>query len=151
MLYALFSGRRPIIGRTQMTEALCAALHCGFPMVEPFPPRLDQPNGEAYLREILRGKGSGKGDTRMDPTLGILRFDDDTPVAFAGHHYGWRDDFWNHNMSDPRRRCLVQAFDCEVTSPGLKSRPWYSSQTEIREVRSRISRVGMAITRLCAH
>ena len=35
-------------------------------MVDPFPPRLDQPNGEAYLREILRGKGGklgGKGAT----------------------------------------------------------------------------------------
>ena len=83
MIYSLFSGRRPVVGRTQMTAALCGALHCAFPMVEAFPPRMNQPNGEAYIREILRGRG-GKGDSRIDPTLGILRFDDDTPGWWLG-------------------------------------------------------------------
>lgn len=84
MIYSLFSGRRPVIGRTQMTSALCGALHCAFPVVEPFPPHMSQPNGDAYIREILRGRGGNKGDSRMDRTLGVLRFDDDTPGRWLG-------------------------------------------------------------------
>ena len=58
MIYSLFSGRRPIIGKTPMTSALCAALHCGFPMVEAFPHHKDQTNGEAYVGRRRGGRGA---------------------------------------------------------------------------------------------